>query len=232
MTEIQERLFALQDEDYRRFTAALIPTVPFENVIGVRLPAVRKLAAQLRREGMADAFLRELPHRYHEENLLHACLLSGEKDFDRCLEELERFLPCVDNWAVCDTLLPAAFAKHRAALREPVSAWLCAEHPYTVRFGIGVLMRQFLDEDFRPEHLETVASIRSEEYYVNMMIAWYFATALAKQYEAALPYLQEERLDAWTHRKTIQKAVESYRLPEDRKAYLKTLRVQKSKNRG
>lgn len=227
MTEIQERLFALQDPGYRAFTAPLLPGVPLESIIGVRTPAVRKLAKELKKEGKAEAFLEELPHRYFEENGLHAALLCEERDFARCLEQVERFLPWVDNWATCDGLSPGCFQKNRAALLERVPAWLGSSRTYTIRFGIGVLMNQFLDEDFRPDYLDWVAEIRSEEYYVNMMIAWYFATALAKQYEAALPYLENRRLDRWTHNKSIQKAVESYRVTEERKAYLRTLRWKK-----
>lgn len=227
MTEIQERLFALQDPGYRAFTAPLLPGVPLESIIGVRTPAVRKLAKELKKEGKAEAFLEELPHRYFEENGLHAALLCEERDFARCLEQVERFLPWVDNWATCDGLSPGCFKKNRAALMERVPAWLGSSRTYTIRFGIGVLMNQFLDEDFRPDYLDRVARLRSEEYYVNMMIAWYFATALAKQYEAALPYLENRRLDRWTHNKSIQKAVESYRVTEERKAYLRTLRWKK-----
>ena len=224
MTEIQDRLFALRDSAYREFTAPLLPTVERDAIIGVRLPAVRALAAELVREGKAEAFLKELPHRYHEENCLHAAILCREKDFAVCLAELERFLPFVDNWSVCDGLNPPVLKKHRPELLERIPAWLAAEDPYTVRFGISMLMSHFLDEDFRPVYLDWVAALRSEEYYVNMMIAWYFATALAKQYEAALPYIEERRLARWTHNKSIQKALESYRVPEDRKVHLRTLR--------
>ena len=224
MTEIQKRLFALRDPAYRDFTAPLLPTVERDSIIGVRLPAVRALAGELRAEGKSQAFLRELPHRYYEENSLHAAILDRERDFAVCMEELERFLPYVDNWSVCDGLNPGVLKKHRAELLERIPAWLASERPYTVRFGISMLMSHFLDEDFRPACLEQVAALRSEEYYVNMMIAWYFATALAKQYEAALAYIELRRLERWTHNKSIQKAVESRRVSEEHKAYLKTLR--------
>ena len=227
MTEFQERLFALQDLGYRDFTAPLIPGVEPERIIGVRTPAVRKLAAELIREGKAEAFLEELPHRYLEENGLHAALLCRQKDFSRCLEQVECFLPFVDNWATCDSLNPDCFKKHPAELLERVPTWLASDRTYTIRFGIGVLMNHFLDENFRPEYLNLVADLRSEEYYVNMMIAWYYATALAKQYEAALPYIENRRLARWTHNKSIQKAIESYRVPEERKAYLRSLRWKK-----
>ena len=219
MTEIQKRLFALQDAEYRDFTAPLLPTV--------RAPAVRALAKELVREGKAQAFLRELPHRYYEENGLHAAILCGEKDYSVCMEEIERFLPFVDNWGVCDGLRPGVLKRNHCDLIERVPGWITSAHPYTVRFGISVLMTQFLEDDFRPEYLSWVAELRSEEYYVNMMIAWYFATALAKQYEAALPYIEEQRLAPWTHNKCIQKAVESYRIADEHKAYLKTLRRKK-----
>ena len=224
MTEIQERLFALRDPAYADFIAPLLPTVERDTIIGVRLPAAHALARELRKEGKADAFLAELPHRYFEESILHASILSREKDFALCMAEIERFLPWVDNWSVCDTLKPNVLKKHRPELLERIPAWLASAHPYTVRFGIAMLMSHFLDEDFRPVCLDWVAALRSEEYYVNMMIAWYFATALAKQYEQALPYLEERRLARWTHNKSIQKAVESYRVSEEHKAYLKTLR--------
>ena len=227
MTEIQERLFALGDPAYRDFTAPLLPTVERGSIIGVRVPAVAALAKELRKEGKADAFLRELPHRYFEENGLHAAILSQEKDYALCMTLLERFLPWVDNWSVCDSLKPAVFKKHRPELLERIPEWLRSDRPYTVRFGIAMLMSHFLDEDFQPAFLTWVADLRSEEYYVNMMIAWYFATALAKQYKAAVPYLEERRLARWTHNKSIQKAIESYRVPEEHKAYLKTLRWKK-----
>ena len=227
MTEIQEKLFALRDEPYGDFLAALLPGVERERVIGVRAPAVRALAKELCGGEAAEAFLLALPHRYHEENMLHAALLDRERDCARCLAALERFLPCVDNWAVCDTLRPKVFKKHTRELLERVPLWLVSEQNYTVRFGIGALCSFCLDEAFDPEQLAWVAALRSGEYYVNMMIAWYFATALAKQYGAALPYLEQRRLEPWTHNKTIQKAVESFRVPEEHKNYLKTLRRKK-----
>ena len=224
MTEIQKKLFALQDLGYREFTLPLLPNLAPERMIGVRMPAMRALAKELHRAGEDEDFLAALPHEYHEENCLHAFLIGEIKDIGRCLEETERFLPFVDNWSVCDTIKPKCFRKNRAALLEKIPVWLASDRTYTVRFGIGMLMSHFLDGDFRPEYLDWVAELRSGEYYVNMMIAWYFATALAKQYEAALPILQRERLERWTHNKTIQKAVESYRVPEEHKTELKSLR--------
>ncbi len=223
--ELKERLFALQDLTYRDFQIKLIPGMEREKVIGVRTPALRALAKELRgRDDLVD-FLRALPHRYFDEDQLHAFLISDMRDHRACLEELERFLPYIDNWATCDQLSPVCFKKHRRELRERIENWLASEQTYTIRFGIGMLMQHFLDEDFDPAYLERVAQIRSEEYYINMMIAWYFATALAKQYDAALPYLTENRLASWTHNKTIQKAIESFRVPQDHKDYLRTLRI-------
>ncbi len=226
-TDIQERLFALRDPAYRDFTLPLLPDLAPERMIGVRMPAMRALAKELYRAGGYEDFLVSLPHAYHEENCLHAFLIGEIGDFARCIAETERFLPFLDNWSVCDTLKPKCFLKNRAALLLRIPAWLASGETYTVRFGIEMLMSHFLDGDFRPAYLDWVAGVRSEEYYVRMMVAWYFATALAKQYEAALPYLEQQRLERWTHNKTIQKAVESYRVSDARKAYLKTLKRKK-----
>ena len=222
--EIRSQLFALQDEAFADFQSKLIPNVPREAMIGVRTPDLRKMAKQISKTVEAQAFLLGLPHRYFEENQLHAFVLSEEKDFDTSIAELERFLPQVDNWATCDQLSPRCFKKHTAELLPHIREWIASEHTYTVRFGICTLMRYFLDEGFRPEYLEWVASIKSDEYYIRMMQAWFFATALAKQWDATLPYLEQHRLDSWTHNKTIQKAVESFRITPEQKATLKTLR--------
>ena len=225
LTSVQEDLFRQQDIRYRELQIKLIPTVSPDALIGVRTPALRSYAKQLIREGGADRFLEELPNRFFDENQLHAFILSEERDFSRCLDGVNRFLPFIDNWATCDQLSPKCFRKHRPELISPIRGWIAGGEAYTVRFGIGMLMAHFLDEDFDPAFPELVASVRSEEYYVNMMIAWYFATALAKQYEAALPWLESRRMDRRTHNKTIQKAIESDRLPEDRKEYLRGLRI-------
>lgn len=222
---IQERLFALQDEKYREFQRSLIPGLPRENIIGIRIPAMRKLAKEFVKEPEAAVFLKQLPHTYYDENILHALLIAEIKDYDACMEAVEAFLPYIDNWAVCDGLSPKAFGKHKAELLEKIRLWIPSEHIYTCRFGIGMLMRWFLDEDFQPGYLELPAAVRSEEYYVNMMTAWFFATALAKQWDAAIPYLEQNRLDTWTHNKTIQKARESYRITTEQKEYLKRLKV-------
>ncbi|MBR3861461.1 MAG: DNA alkylation repair protein [Oscillospiraceae bacterium] len=223
-TQIQSQLFRLQDPQYRAFQCKLLPTVPPETVIGVRTPALRAYAKELRETETAADFLRDLPHAYFDENQLHAFLLCELRDYTRCIAEVERFLPYVDNWATCDQLSPRAFRRHRPELLERVRVWLGSEAPYTVRFGLGMLMEHYLDDAFQTEYPELVARLRAEDYYVKMMIAWYFATALAKQYAAALPFLEQGRLDVWTHNKAIQKAVESRRIPPERKEYLKTLK--------
>ena len=225
MTEIQQRLFALQDAGYRDFHAALMPTVDKALVIGVRMPALRALAKELKGTELAADFMAALPHKYYEENNLHAALIGYIRDFDACMAAVERFLPYVDNWATCDMMNPRALAKDKAALLERIRLWLQSGHTYTVRFGMEMLMNHFLEEDFREEYPALVASVRSEEYYVRMMQAWYFATALAKQYEAAVTYLEQRRLGAWVHNKTIQKARESFRVSQEQKEYLKSLKV-------
>ena len=214
----------MQDTAYRDFQTKLIPGASPGSMIGVRTPALRSYAKELLKTGDVSAFLAELPHRYFDENQLHAFLLSEMKDHARVLAELERFLPYVDNWATCDQLSPKLFKKHTAELLPEIRRWMAAEHTFTVRFGIGMLMQHYLGEHFQPEYPEWVASVRSEAYYINMMRAWYFATALAKQYDAVIPFLEAQRLDVWTHNKTIQKARESYRITPEQKDYLKTLK--------
>lgn len=223
--KIRERLFEMQDLKYRDFHAKLMPTVSKDTVIGVRIPELRKYARKLAKAPEIGAFLTDLPHEYYDENNLHGYIVEQIRDYDTCLQETERFLPYIDNWATCDTMAPKVFAKHTQELLEAVRRWLASEKPYTVRFGIGMLMRFYLDENFEPEYLEMVSRIRSEEYYVNMMIAWYFATALAKQYDTALGYLEEQRLDVWTHNKAIQKACESCRITAQQKDYLRSLKI-------
>lgn len=235
--EIQERLFALQDQKFKDFQNKLIPNLPPERVIGVRTPALRALARELHRREDAGEFLSALPHRYFEENQLHAFLLSLGSGYGETVERLDAFLPYVDNWATCDQMSPKVFRAHRGELLAEIDRWLASEHPYTVRFGVGILMQHYLDEEFREEYLARVAALRSGEYYINMMVAWYFATALAKRYDETLPYIEQRRLDPWTHNKAIQKAVESDRIPDTAKAYLRTLksknmRTLKSKNRA
>ena len=229
ISEIREELDRLQDVKYREMQVRIIPTVKPESIIGVRTPALRQLAKQLgQREDVRD-FLEDLPHRYFEENQLHAFIVSGMKDYAECLQALNRFLPYMDNWATCDQTSPRVFRKHRKELLKEIRKWIGSEETYTVRFGIGMLMEHYLDEDFDPAYPELAAAVRSEEYYVNMMTAWYFATALAKQYDAVLPYIEDRRLDDWTHNKAIQKAIESYRITPEQKAYLRTLKAKRER---
>ena len=223
--EIIDELFRLQDTEYRDFQRKLIPTAPPDSMIGVRTPELRQLAGQLKDRPDIGEFLHDLPHKYFDENQLHAFIISGLKDFDACIGEVSRFLPYVDNWATCDQMSPKVFRKYRPELLAFIREWMASGETFTVRFGIGMLMQHYLDEDFDHAYPELVADIRTEEYYINMMIAWYFATALAKQYEAAIPFLENRRLDDWTHNRAIQKAIESYRITPEQKVYLKSLKT-------
>lgn len=224
---IQERLFALQDGDYGDFHSSLLPGFPREYFIGIRVPVLRKFVKEYKKEEEAREFLTQLPHTYYEESMVHTFLIAEIKDYDTCIKAVEAFLPYINNWAVCDGLSPKVFKDHKLELLEKIKQWIPSDHPYTCRFGMGMLMRWFLDEDFRPEYLKMPAAVRSEEYYVNMMTAWFFATALAKQWDAAIPYLEKQVLDPWTHNKTIQKARESFRITPEQKEYLKTLKIKK-----
>lgn len=223
--EIRNELFRNQDEKYRDFQAKLLPTLDPQTVIGVRTPILRGFAKTLYKENDFSDFLNELPHEYFDENQLHAFLISEIKDFDYCMDELNKFLPFVDNWATCDQLSPKVFKKHKQELLEQIKIWLISEKTYTLRFAVGMLMQYFLDEDFDLEYPKMLLEIRSDEYYVKMMIAWYFATALAKQYEAILPFWENKSLEKWTHNKAIQKALESYRVSDEQKIYLRTLKI-------
>lgn len=224
ISRIQQELFSMRDLDYRAFHSRLIPTISPDTIIGVRTPQLRRYAKQLSKTPDAEVFLRTLPHTYYEENNLHAFLIEPHKDYTQVIDELNAFLPFVDNWATCDAMSPRVLRSHTKELYPQVLTWIHSAHTYTIRYGIGMLLRHYLDEHFQPEHLAVVASIRSEEYYVNMMIAWYFATALAKQYTSTIPYLTQRQLPQWVHNKTIQKAVESYRISPETKQYLRTLR--------
>lgn len=219
-----QRLSELSDPTYRDFHAGLIPNISPETILGVRVPTLRKLARELRGSPEVQEFMAALPHEYYDENCLHGLLINDIKDFGATVSALDTFLPYVDNWAVCDLISPRSFKSRPPELAAHVRRWLESSHSYTVRFGIGVLMSFYLDEGFEPAQLEAVAERCCEEYYVNMMVAWYFATALAKQPEAALPYIENRRLSRWTHNKAIQKSIESRRIPDETKAYLKTLR--------
>lgn len=225
MTELQKKLFELQDKDYKEFHSKLIPTVEPSRVIGVRTPELRKFAKEFNKSGERDGFMEELPHYYYEENNLHGFLIESIKDFDEAVQALDKFLPYVDNWATCDMMSPKILAKRPDELILKVREWIASEKTYTIRYAIGTLMRYFLDERFDIEYPELAAAVKSEEYYVNMMVAWYFATALAKQYEAVLPFIEQNKLDKWIHNKTIQKAVESNRITAEQKNYLRTLRI-------
>ena len=225
MTEIEERLFELQDKKYRDFQIKLLPSVDPETVIGVRTPELRKLAKELLKKNDTDGFLDALPHAYFDENQLHAFILSGMKDYDKCIAGVCAFLPFVDNWATCDQMSPKVFAKNKDDLLLHIKEWLRSEETYTIRFGAGMLMEHFLGDDFDTAYPEMVAAIDSDEYYVNMMRAWYFATALAKQYDSVISFIEEKKLDRWTHNKAIQKSVESYRITPEQKLYLKSLKI-------
>lgn len=223
--EIIKELFNKQDIKYRDFQAKLIPSKTADAMIGVRTPELRKYAKELLKREDIGEFLEILPHEYLDEDQLHAFIISGIKDYDKCMQEVDKFLPFVDNWATCDQLSPKVFKKHRTELLKQINKWIKSKETYTVRFAIRMLMEYFIDENFDVKYPEMVAKIRSDEFYINMMIAWYFATALAKQYDAVLPFIEEKKLDKWTHNKAIQKSVESYRITPEQKEYLKTLKI-------
>ncbi|MBQ3427572.1 MAG: DNA alkylation repair protein [Clostridia bacterium] len=223
--EIRKELYRLQDEGYRDFQSKLIPTVPSELFIGVRTPDLRRLAKELSKRDDICEFLSSLPHKYFDENQLHAFTISGMRDLESCINELNKFLPFVDNWATCDQMSPKIFKKHKSELLVEIRRWIGSDCTYTVRFAIGMLMEHFLDEDFDISYLHIVANVKSEEYYIKMMVAWYFATALAKQYDAVLPFIEEKKLSTWTHNKAIQKAAESRRISMEKKEYLRTLKI-------
>lgn len=223
--DIYRELTALADEKYKQMQIKIIPTLDPDAIIGVRTPELRKLAGRISKREDMDDFLDDLPHAHFDEDQLHAFVISGMKDYEKCLARLEEFLPYVNNWATCDQMSPKVFKKHKEDLLTHIEEWIASDDTYTIRFGIGMLMEHFLDDDFDIRYPEMVASIRSEEYYVNMMIAWYFATALAKQYDKVLPFIEKRKLDSWTHNKAIQKSVESYRITPEQKSYLKTLKI-------
>ena len=227
MKTIVDLLFENQDIKYRDFQTPLFPNLDKETMIGVRTPTLKRLAKELFNSETANSFIETLPHRYFDENQLHAFLISLIKDYQTCLKEVNRFLPYIDNWGTCDQLSPKVFAKHKDELIVSIKKWLKSKHTYTVRFAMGMLMALYLDDSFKEEYMCLVASIQSEEYYINMMIAWYFATALAKQWDFAIKYIKDNKLSVWVHNKTIQKAVESYRITPEQKQYLKSLKITK-----
>lgn len=226
MDIIQKQLFELQDLEYREFHVKLMPNIDREKIIGVRTPALRKLAKQIAREDYAIDFLKELPHQYYEENNLHAALINIlYKDVEALLYEVERFLPYVDNWATCDMMSPKCFKKDLNLVYKHVGKWLNSKDTYTVRFGIVTLLQFYLDDAFEVKMLDEVANIKSEEYYINMAIAWYFSFALIKQYDVTIPCFEKQILEKWTHNKAIQKAIESRRISEEKKKYLRNLKI-------
>ncbi len=221
---VYERLAACANEAYREFQSNLVPNIPKETILGVKTPDMRRIAKEIWGTEEAETFLTELPHQYYEENLVHFFLIAMIRDFDGCVKAVETFLPYVDCWPVCDQSTPKVFKKNHEKLLPPVRKWIASEHVYTARFGIRMLMNEFLGEDFKPEYLEWVAAVRGEDYYIRMMVAWYFATALAKRYDESIVFMEERRLEPWTHKKAIQKAVESFRVSDEHKEYLKSLR--------
>ena len=226
--DIREDLFANQDVKYRDFQSKLTPTIEANTAIGVRTPVLRKLAKYYSKRQDVDEFLADLPHKYFDENQLHAFILSEIKDFDECMGKLERFLPFIDNWATCDQMSPKCFKKNHEKLLPYLNKWIKSDDIYTVRFAIVTFMSHFLDGDFDEGYLKLVSDIKSDEYYINMAIAWYFATALAKQYDKTIPYIENKTLDVWTHNKAIQKSIESYRVTAEHKEYLKSLKIKKA----
>lgn len=228
MQEITTQLFIMQDNEYKEFHGRLMPTVNPDTILGIRVPILRKfsnqLAKSLSKEKLLE-FMNELPHKYYEENNIHAFLIEKIKDFDECIVALEKFLPFVDNWATCDMMNPKILKKNTQQLFCKIKEWIVSPHVYTIRYGIGMLMRYFLDDNLKTEYLDMVAAVKSDEYYVNMMKAWFFATALAKQYEATLPYIKKKRLDNWSHNKAIQKSIESFRVPKEHKEELKRYKI-------
>ena len=225
MNNIQRQLFKMQDVEYKNFHSKLMPTVDDEKIIGIRIPVLRKFANEFAKSREAETFVESLPHKYYEEDNLHAFVLERIKDFDVAIKKTEAFLPYIDNWATCDMFMPDVFKKNSEKVLPYALKWIKSDHTYTIRYGIGVLMKLFLDDDFKEDYMKVVSYVKSDEYYVNMMIAWYFATALARQYESAVKYIEHKRLPVWVHNKTIQKAVESYRISKETKEYLKTLKI-------
>ncbi len=227
---LHKKLFSIQDKNYKDFVSKLTPGYPAEKIIGIKTPALKALAKEMIAENTFTDFLDILPHAYFEENQLHSFIISGLKNYDDVIYETNKFLPYIDNWATCDQLCPVIFRKNTDKLESYIERWLSSSHTYTIRFGIKMIMNHYLDKNFKKEYMYRVASVRSDEYYVNMMIAWYFATALAKQYDTAITFIENKALDTWVHNKAIQKATESYRVDDEHKKYLKTLKINNRRN--
>ena len=229
---VYERLYECRDNEYKEFQSKLVPNISSDTILGVRTPDMRKIAREVFNTEEGNEFLKELPHDYYEENLVHFFLIARIKDFDECVREVERFLPYIDCWPVCDQSSPKCFKKNHEKLLPLIKKWIDSDHVYTSRFGMRMLMNEFLDDDFKEEYLDWVASVKGEDYYLKMMVAWYFATALAKQYDATITIFENHVLDEWCHRKAIQKAIESFRVTDEHKEYLKTLRMPKGYYEG
>ena len=221
---LYRRLAEVKDDAYREFLAKLVPNIPKETILGVRTPEMRKIAKEVFESAERDAFLNDLPHKYYEENLIHFFVLAMIRDFNECVRRVEAFLPYVDCWPASDQATPKSFRKNHEKLLPYIEKWIASDHVYTARFGLRMLMNEFLDADFKEEYLALAASKQGEDYYLKMMIAWFFATALAKRYDETVPYLEQHRLDEWVHKKAIQKAIESFRVSDAHKEYLKRLR--------
>jgi len=221
---VYERLLEVRDVEYKDFQAKLVPNISPDTIIGVRTPAMRAVAKEVFKSPEKDIFLNDLPHRYYEENLVHFFVLAEMKDFDKCVEAVEKFLPYVDCWPVSDQATPKSFKKNHEKLLPFIKKWIASDHVYTARFGIRMLMNEFLGDDYKEEYLELASSNKGDDYYLKMMVAWFFATALAKQYDSAVKYIEDRKLDEWIHKKSIQKAVESYRVSDEHKEYLKRFR--------
>ncbi len=224
MNNIIRDLYNLQDKKYKELQSKILPTLDPNTIIGVRTPDLKKYAKTLFKENNYQDFINSLPHKYYEENQLHAFIISEIKDYNECLNSLNKFLPYVDNWSTCDQSTPKVFSKHLDKLIKEIKVWIKSKETYTIRFGVSMLMRNYLDDHFKVEYLDLVSKIESKEYYVNMMRAWFFATALAKQYKDTVPYIENHKLDTWTNNKTIQKAIESYRITDEQKSYLRTFK--------
>lgn len=218
------RLNEVKDDKYKDFQTKLVPNINHDTILGIRTPDMRKIAKEVFENNDFDSFLNELPHKYYEENLIHFFVISMIKDFDKCIEETERFLPYVDCWPVSDQATPKSFRKNHDKLLPYIKKWIKSKHIYTARFGIRMLMNEYLDDDFKEEYLNLVASVKGDDYYLKMMIAWFFATALAKKYEKTILYFENHRLSEWVHKKAIQKAIESYRISDEHKKYLRSLK--------